>query len=456
MSNDKDLNISNYNYPELLGIFNSKRKFTQSVITDIEDKLKIVKQKLTYEYYLFYYKAYRIIFIIHELFKKDVIQDAENINHIEFYVNNIKKIDSFENMDISQIFDLLQINPNNNSSSNNSNNSNNSSNNNSNNSNNSSNNNRKLSETVINSYPYPVTFTELNKIKRVTQFKNICLNSCFRSNYYSTNPADYQYVLPSEIKNVVSMRLASIELPNSWYLYNDLNKNNRFRVEITKPDSTVTSYDIYIPEGNYDTDTITEYLNNTYFCFSTTTDVYLQQLQYTISDSDLKSVFTVIGNNPYNLVFSIYFSEDEAINIMDTFGWKVGFRLGGYKNFNTTIVSEGMFDGLGDQYIYVSINDYQYNNNSLNMVCFDNSIMEENIIGKIPITNGKMSIIITESNSLVKTRRYNGPVNIRNLHIKILNKFGEIVDLNHMDFSVTLEMEILYENFGFNYTNSVR
>jgi hypothetical protein len=442
MSNDKDLNISNYNYPEILGIFNAKRTFTQSVITDIEDKLKLIKQKLTYEYYLFYYKAYRIIYIIHELFKKDVIQDAENINHIEFYVNNIKKIDSFENIDISELFDLLQINP----------------------TKKSDNTNSisakipetKLSETIINSYPYPVAPTELNKIKRVTQFKNICLNSCFRSNYYSTTPTDYQYVLPCEIKNVVSMRLASIELPNSWYLYADLNKNNKFRIEIIQPDSSVTSHDIIIPEGNYDTDTITEYLNNTYFCFSTTSDIYLQQLQCTISELDLKAVFTVVNNNIYNLLFSIYFSEDVAHNVMDTFGWKIGFRLGAYKNFYTSIVSEGMFDGLGDQYIYVSINDYQYNNNSLNMVCFDNSVMEENIIGKIPITNGKMSIIITESNALVKTRKYNGPVNIRNLHIKILNKFGEIVDLNHMDFGFTLEMEILYENFGFNYTNSVR
>jgi hypothetical protein len=448
MSNDKDLNISNYNYPEILGIFNAKRAFTQSVITDIEDKLKIIKQKLTYEYYLFYYKAYRIIFIIHELFKKDVIQDAENINHIEFYVNNIKKINSFENIDISELFDLLQINPTKKSS--------NSTNTNSNTNSNSKIPETNLSETIINSYPYPVAPTDLNKIKRVTQFKNICLNSCFRSNYYSTNPTDYQYVLPSEIKNVVSMRLASIELPNSWYLYNDLNKNNTFRVEIMTSDGTITSYDIVIPEGNYDTDTLTEYVNNTYFCFSTTPDLHLQQLQYSISEIDLRSVITVLNDNMYNLSFSIYFSEDVAHNIMDTLGWKVGFRLGAYKNFYTSIVSEGMFDGLGDQYIYVSINDYQYNNNSLNMVCFDNSVMEENIIGKIPITNGKMSIIITESNALVKTRKYNGPVNIRNLHIKILNKFGEIVDLNHMDFSFTLEMEILYENFGFNYTNSVR
>ena len=134
---------------------------------------------------------------------------------------------------------------------------------------------------------------------------------------------------------------------------------------------------------------------------------------------------------------------------MTTFGWIMGFRLANYLNITEPITSEGMFDAAGDRYIYVAINDYQKNNNALNMVCFDNSIMEEDIIGKIPVTTGKLSIIITENNSLVKTRKYNGPVNIRNLHIRLLDKFGEVLDLNNMDFSFTLEFEILYEKFNF-------
>jgi hypothetical protein len=446
MQDDKDIDIQNYNYPELLQLFNAKRDFKQSVMTSIEEKLKTIKKKLTMEYYLFYYQAYRIIHIIHELFKKDVIQDAENINHIEFYVNSIKKIEDFENLEDSEIFEILDIQPltkkknttkpEQNEAT--------------------ANVNQILNNRIINSYPYPVAPTELNTIKRVTQFKNICLNSCFRSNYYSTSPSDYQYLLPTEIKNVASMRLSSIELPNVWYLYANLNKSNTFRIDITDSDSVTTSHVININDGNYDIDTLPKYLNNNFFYNSITSDLYLQQLQFVIEESSLKSSFVILNSNQYNLKFTFIFSDESDKNIMNTFGWMIGFRLGSYINVDGDLTSEGLFDGVGDQYIFISINDYQYNNNSLNMVCFDNSMMEEDIIGKIPIVNGKLSIVFTESNTLVKTRRYNGPVNIRNLHIKLLNKFGDIINLNHMDFSFTLEMEILYENFGFKHTNTVR
>jgi len=32
-------------------------------------------------------------------------------------------------------------------------------------------------------------------------------------------------MIPSEIKNVTAMRLVSIEIPNSWYLFSKLKKN---------------------------------------------------------------------------------------------------------------------------------------------------------------------------------------------------------------------------------------
>ena len=55
---------------------------------------------------------------------------------------------------------------------------------------------------------------------------------------------------------------------------------------------------------------------------------------------------------------------------------------------------------------------------------------------------------------MTKTRKYNGPVNIRNIFIKILDQYGEIIDLNNMDYSFTLELEILYEGFNFRDINS--
>ena len=84
------------------------------------------------------------------------------------------------------------------------------------------------------------------------------------------------------------------------------------------------------------------------------------------------------------------------------------------------------------------------------MVTFDKNILNEDIIAKIPMINGKLCLIIDESNNaLTKTRKYNGPVNISRFNIKILDKFGNCIDLNHMDYSLTIEMEILYESFNF-------
>jgi hypothetical protein len=135
---------------------------------------------------------------------------------------------------------------------------------------------------------------------------------------------------------------------------------------------------------------------------------------------------------------------------MNTFGWIVGFRSGNYINIDESITSEGLFDAGGDRYIYVCINDFQYNNNPLNMVCFDKSVFNEDVIAKIPMVNGKLSLIINDNNNaLAKVRRYNGPVNLSRLQIKIVDHFGTIIDLNNMDFSMTLELQLLYENFNF-------
>ena len=275
------------------------------------------------------------------------------------------------------------------------------------------------------------------------------LNTCFRNNYYNTNPCDFQFVIPSEIKNVVSMRLASIEIPNAWYLFSNLKKNNEFQIDINN-NGVLTSYVIIVPEGNYDDVSLPDYLNSTYFYLSTTSHVDLTFIKFEIDTYSFKSRFKLTGLFPDNFCFTINFMNYDVTNVMSTMGWTIGFRLACYKNIVNRIESEGIFDAGGDRYIFVSIDDYQNNNNSLNLVCFDNSIMEKNIIAKIPMVNGKLSMIIDDNSApLTKTRRYNGPVNLRNLYIRIMDRFGSIIELNHMDYSFTLELEILYEGFNF-------
>jgi uncharacterized protein YlzI (FlbEa/FlbD family) len=119
-------------------------------------------------------------------------------------------------------------------------------------------------------------------------------------------------------------------------------------------------------------------------------------------------------------------------------------------HINNSIKSEGLFDAGGDRYIYLALNDFQYNTNTSNVVCFEKSILNEDIIAKIPMINGKLSMVVNDNNNVLsKIRTYNGPVNFSKLQIKILDKFGNLINLNNMDYSLTLEMEIFYENFNF-------
>jgi len=315
---------------------------------------------------------------------------------------------------------------------------------------------------ILDTYSNPAAPGKVNSLKRIIQYKNLHLNSCFRDKYYNSNPCDFQYSLPSEIKNVLSIRLASIEIPNAWYLYSYLKGNNRFKIEITCPESggiggkggsgskskkSCKVYDIIIPDGNYNSETLIEYLNKTYFYLSND-DNCLKNLQILVNPYNNKTEIKLLDSKcDLGIKFSLHFTEDTTESIMNTLGWTLGFRLAKYLKIEDSVHSEGLFDAGGDRYIYFSLNDYQYNVNENNLIFFDETTIHDNVLAKIPTVNGKLCLIVDEGDgaNYTKTRRYNGPVNLKKMHIRIMDKFGDIIDLNNMDFSFTFELEILYE-----------
>jgi len=412
---NKDLDIHHYSYEDICGLFK---------ITDIHDirldkmreKCNKIKEIYPGTISSFYEKAYKIIECVH--------QQNDTIN-IDIFMDNIKKIPHFETKHASFLI-------------------------------------QNIKDVQKKEYPIPIpvptppiVYTapqsaapgSLNSLKRMTQMRNLNLNSCFRHNYYDSCSTDYDYILPSEIKNVISLRLASLELPNSWYLFSRSQKNHSFIIRVQKGNKE-TEHIIEIPDGNYDNESLTEYINTNYLYESGSTNG-LQYIKMNIPDSSMKTTFEIVSGVIDS--FSLHFLRtNSGENMMKTVGWILGFRLPNYEKIQECIESEGLFDGNGDRYLYVSLNDYQYNTNSTNIVGFDKSYMDEDILAKVHLVNGKLSMVMEDNQCpLTKRRIYNGPVNLRKIHVKILDAFGCIIDLNHMDFSMTLELEILYESFQF-------
>ena len=135
----------------------------------------------------------------------------------------------------------------------------------------------------------------------------------------------------------------------------------------------------------------------------------LKYIKFSIDSKNFKTRFEIIEDvlECHDFHYSLIFLENVNDNLMSTAGWLFGFRLPKYLNITGNLQSEGLFDGSGDKYIYLCLNDYQYNTNITNIIGFDKSIMNENILAKIPIVNGKLSIVIDDNNNpLIKTRKY--------------------------------------------------
>jgi hypothetical protein len=77
---------------------------------------------------------------------------------------------------------------------------------------------------------------------------------------------------------------------------------------------------------------------------------------------------------------------------------------------------------------------------------YSKSIIGDNILGMIPITAQDFYVNFTSGNDYIERKReYFGPVRIQRLKIQLLNQYGDPINLNNMDYSFSLELEIGYE-----------
>jgi hypothetical protein len=441
-----DLNIDNYTYTDLLNVFKITNNNSLENVEKMNTLLKTIKDSYPMEIVYFFTKAYNVISSIFNLHKMNRIESIDNFDIVNDYYYKIKNIKNLENKNVEQIIYYLEelqndsyvnsyvkILPTTDKLA--------------------SKNNRSLynniqTNVVENILNNSIAPGNINSIKRITKLLNLNMNSCFRSNYFQSTSSDFQYNIPSEIKNVVSMRLISIEMPKSWYLISKNNKNNIFEIMVTMiHDQQIASenFDIEIPEGNYTAELLEDFLNKTYF-FQSTNDNLLKYIRFSINPYSNKTSFEILSDF---INISIVFSDEYNDNPLISFGWLCGFRMTNYLNVKNKIVSEGIFDNGNENYIYVIINDYQYNTNHMNIVGFDKSVLNENVIAKVLFKNTNSSFILSDNNPLAQMREYNGPVNISKLHIKLIDKFGTIINLNNMDIAITIQFEILYESYNF-------
>jgi len=301
----------------------------------------------------------------------------------------------------------------------------------------------------------------LNEIDRPIINRVVHLNTKFRDNYYNTSSSDFFYKFPLTISNALSVRIHSIDIPDTSYAFCKKKGSNTFSIlvhhrQVIKgyrlshiENIKKKVYKIVVPEGNYSATALMNYLNETYFYQKKNNKTELKYIKFNIQETQLRSEFQLLNDTPKDYKFDVIFASDNAHSIVYTMGWLLGFRMGQYINITNTLKSESLFDAAGERYIYVSVDDYNISRNDNNLIALDKNFLDKNILGKIYLKDGNFNVNVTDGDNIynLKKRTFNGPVNFDRIHLKLYDEYGNIVNLNNMDYSVALEFEILYENW---------
>jgi len=161
-----------------------------------------------------------------------------------------------------------------------------------------------------------------------------------------------------------------------------------------------------------------------------------------------------------NVTYNIDFNPGET-ELIKSLGWAMGFReptswVGfmdtferGFITYHGYLAGNTPYSDAEDDYIFLYIDDFVGNyNDNLSSALGDDNFFSKSLIARIKISSAFYMVEFVENAGtfLEKTRDYFGPVNIKKLHFKLINKFGGLIDLMNSNFSLTLEFEKLYSS----------
>jgi hypothetical protein len=300
----------------------------------------------------------------------------------------------------------------------------------------------------------------LNPLKKRTLHKNVNIDTRFRSNYSTTDSCNFHTTLPITIRDVLTMNVSSVELPTTFYNISSKYGNNYFFLDIDYLNESELIENeralFEIPSGKYDSDGLLTMMNTVL----STMSAPFSHLTFAVNITNTGSgtgLFHITGEENITKITLDFASGKNAINVADVpctdsemelpkkFGWILGFRNGLYTDA-VSYISEGILDLSGNRYLYLAVDDFNHNVDNSFFGMFEHSLLNKTVLARIAVKSMEFSIVTTTSSaSVFPVRAYYGPVNINKLNIQLLDEYGRVIDLNHMDFSFCLSIETAYD-----------
>jgi hypothetical protein len=254
------------------------------------------------------------------------------------------------------------------------------------------------------------------------------IDSRFRSyttstiaNPYPESKSSHFLFRPSRAyKNIVSVRLSSLEFPNVMYTFTAAREN--ITIGISQPPGN-PFVNFTISPGNY--------VNASDLATAVEDAVQVTYPTFSVNYNAVTNKITITDANPFDMDFT-------PSTITSPFDNGLGHYLG-YRNLiytgGSSYIAESFPDIYGDTYVYIAINDYNViEHQDFNHTSFG-------AFAKIQLNVAKNTMIFDQLNTTTKEYFFQQPSNISLLNIRLIDAYGRELDLVGMNFSVTIELK---------------
>ena len=284
------------------------------------------------------------------------------------------------------------------------------------------------------------------------RIRSINIDSRFRTTYTDTT-SDFDFRFAHTYKNVISVRVSSVEIPNVFPQFSALRHNISFKITAYDISGIERSTVITITEGNFTSVLMEQEIQSKLDDFRLMTGIFIN---YTINPISIRSKFELIGvaalpitidsppTQPPSKPLIIDFSNDNTCGRRCDFGlgYYLGFRclkyvvapIIGNPLSDYTLTSESLVDVVGDLFLLLHVGDFH----AVEHKTGDNYIQ---CMSKIVIREDKGAVIYDDGSTLINNQVIlPSPIDLKQLSIRLTDAYDQPIDLMDMNWSMTLEI----------------
>lgn len=252
----------------------------------------------------------------------------------------------------------------------------------------------------------------------------INIDSRFREVPNGSTSTNFYYRLFSPVKNILRIRITSVEFPNNYPVFTAERRTVTLRIiyNIASPQTFVVT----IPDGNYSAFELQAEINA----------ILASGLPWLQTAFDLNSGF-------YTFTGTQYFGVDTTWNGIDRpFDYGLGYYMGFSRQLHKavgsgtswTVTSTQISNFAGDTYVLLKVNEFN---------CVRQQTIDETLscLAKIVLRQPKNYMTFDDyASQHVKEVVFPSPQDLSRFHIQVLDAYGDPIDLISMQFSFSMEV----------------